>query len=96
MANALRRSRPITEVVPADILSRLGLVGRDQSIATIHFPEDHAEADRARERLIFDEFFRIQVALAMRKQRQGREAKGATHTLDGPSSTSSSGRCRTG
>jgi ATP-dependent DNA helicase RecG len=84
MANALRRSRPITEVVPTDILSRLGLVGRDQSIATIHFPDDHAEAGRARERLIFDEFFRIQVALAIRKQRQGREAKGTTHTLDGP------------
>ena len=84
VANALRRSRPITEVVPADILSRLDLVGRDRSIATIHFPEDHVEAGRARERLIFDEFFRIQVALAMRKQRQGREAKGATHALDGP------------
>ena len=83
VANALRRSRPITEVVPADILNRLDLVGRDQSIATIHFPDDHAEANRARERLIFDEFFRIQVALAMRKQRQGREAKSATHALDG-------------
>ena len=83
VANALRRSRPITEVLPADILNRLDLVGRDQSIATIHFPDDHAEANRARERLIFDEFFRIQVALAMRKQRQGREAKSATHALDG-------------
>ena len=83
MANALRRSRPITEVVPADILKRLDLVGRDQSIAMIHFPENHSEVHRARERLIFDEFFRIQIALATRKQRQGREAKSATHTLDG-------------
>ena len=48
VANALRRSRPITEVVPADILSRLDLVGRDRSIATIHFPEDHVEAGRPR------------------------------------------------
>ena len=84
MANALRRSRPVTEVVPTAILDRLGLAGRDDSISSVHFPVDRAEADRARERLIFDEFFRIQLALAMRKQRQGREAKGATHSIDGP------------
>lgn len=81
--NALRRSRPITEVVPAEILDRLGLAGRDEAFADIHFPESRDEADRARERLIFDEFFRLEVALALRKQRQGFEARGATHTLEG-------------
>lgn len=84
MDNALRRSRPITEVVPGDILDRHGLVGRDEAIAGVHFPSDRAESDRARARLIFDEFFRIEVALALRKQRQGLQSRGAEHTIDGP------------
>ena len=84
MDNALRRSRPITEVVPGDILDRQGLIGRDEAIVGIHFPDDRAESDHARARLIFDEFFRIEVALALRKQRQGRQARGAEHATDGP------------
>jgi ATP-dependent DNA helicase RecG len=83
MDNALKRSRPIAEVVPADVLSRHGLAGRDGSIANIHFPSSRVDADRARHRLIFDEFFRIEVALALRKQRQGLQARGAVHTVDG-------------
>lgn len=84
MDNALRRSRPITEVVPGDILERQGLIGRDEAIVGVHFPDDRAESDRARARLIFDEFFRIEVALALRKQRQGLQSRGAEHTIDGP------------
>jgi len=84
MDNALRRSRPITEVVPGDILDRQGLVGRDEAIVGVHFPDDRAESDRARARLIFDEFFRIEVALALRKHHQGLQARGAEHTIDGP------------
>ena len=84
MDNALRRSRPIAEVVPGDILDRQGLVGRDEAIVGVHFPGDRAESDRGRARLIFDEFFRIEVALALRKQRQGLQARGAEHTVDGP------------
>jgi ATP-dependent DNA helicase RecG len=84
MDNALRRSRPIAEAVPPAILDRQGLVGRDEAFAGVHFPEDRAEADRARSRLIFDEFFRIEVALALRKQRQELQFRGAEHTIDGP------------
>jgi ATP-dependent DNA helicase RecG len=83
MDNALKRSRPIAEVVPVEILTRIGLAGRDDSIANIHFPSSRAEAEQARNRLIFDEFFRIEVALALRKQRQGFQARGATHVVDG-------------
>jgi len=83
MDNALKRSRPITEVVPAEVRSRHGLAERDGSIADIHFPSSRADAEQARHRLIFDEFFRIEVALALRKQRQGYQARGAVHTVDG-------------
>jgi ATP-dependent DNA helicase RecG len=82
-ANALRRSRPVQDPLPADMVETLGLVNRDQAIAAMHFPENQEEADRARQRLVFDELFRLEVALALRKQRQVDEAEGITHVIDG-------------
>ncbi len=66
MDNALRRSRPITEIIPEEILDRLGLIGRDEAFSSVHFPEDVDDANRARRRLIFDEFLRIQMAFKTR------------------------------
>ena len=81
MDNVLSRARPITEVLPDDMIERLGVVGRDEAIYSVHFPEERADADRARARLVFDELFRLQVALAQRKRRQIDEARGVV--LDG-------------
>ncbi len=83
MDNALGRSRPITEVLPEDMIERLGVVGRDQAIYAVHFPEERADADRARARLVFDELFRLQVALALRKRRQIDEARGVSLDVEG-------------
>jgi ATP-dependent DNA helicase RecG len=81
--NALLRSRPIDDPVPGDIRERLGLVGRDTAIADIHFPEEPGAVAPARERLVFDELFRLEVALAARKHRQVDAAEGITHSLEG-------------
>ena len=81
--NALRRSTPISDVLPADLIERLGVVDRDRAIHDVHFPEERADADRARERLIFDELFRIQVALALRKRVQIDESRGVALDVDG-------------
>ena len=81
MDNVLSRARPITEVLPDDMIERLGVVGRDEAIYSVHFPKERADADRARARLVFDELFRLQVALAQRKRRQIDEARGVV--LDG-------------
>ena len=81
--NALIRSRPITEVLPDEIRTRYDLIDRDAAISAIHFPTDSADADRARHRLVFDELFRLQVALATRKRRQMAESRGVRHTTDG-------------
>ena len=83
MDNALRRSTPITEVLPADLVERLGVVGRDQAIRDIHFPEEQSDADRARARLVFDELFRLQVALALRKRAQIDDARGVVLDVEG-------------
>jgi ATP-dependent DNA helicase RecG len=81
--NALGRARPIGDPLPSDLVDRLGLVDRDTAIADIHFPARLEDAVRARERLVFDELFRLEVALAVRKHRQVAEASGIPHSLGG-------------
>ncbi len=83
MDNALRRSRPITEIVPANVLDRLGLVERDEAFANIHFPEDLDDVGPARERLIFDEFLRIQMALKTRAYDDFESQKGVSNSVKG-------------
>ena len=83
VANALRRSRPITEVLPAGMLARHGLVTRDVALNSIHFPESKDETWPARRRLIFDELFRLEVSLALKKHRQEAELTGVSHDPTG-------------
>src|SRR5665811_657426 len=83
MDNALRRSRPIVDIVPGEILDRLGLVGRDEAFSTIHFPEDINDTDRARERLVFDEFLRIQMALKKRAHDDFESQSGVSNSVKG-------------
>ncbi len=83
ISNALARSRPIHEAVPAAILERLELIDRDRAIADIHFPESAADALPARRRLVFDELFRLELALALRKQRLIAETSGIRHSTAG-------------
>ena len=83
IANALKRSRPITEVLPAAMLARIGLMNRDEALSTVHFPSSRDEAFRARHRLIFDELFRLEISLALRKRQQMEEATGLRHDPTG-------------
>jgi ATP-dependent DNA helicase RecG len=81
--NALPRSRPIHEVLPEQILDRLDLVDRDYAIANIHFPETATDAEPAKRRLVFDELFRLELALALRKQKLIDETTGVVHNTSG-------------
>ena len=77
--NALRRSRPIPDPVPPHIVRRYGLMERDAALVGIHFPETVKQTFPARRRLAFDEFFRLELALAMTKQRNMAESSGIEH-----------------
>jgi ATP-dependent DNA helicase RecG len=81
--SALLKARPLPDPLPVDLRTRLGLVDRDTSLGDIHFPDDLEAAAVARQRLVFDEFFRLEVALAVRKHRQIDEAEGIAHDLEG-------------
>ena len=81
--NALGRSRPIEDPLPTEMVKRLGLIGRDQALSDIHFPETPEVVAAARRRLVFDELFRLEVALALSKRRMIEEAVGIAHRPDG-------------
>ncbi|MCP3977592.1 MAG: ATP-dependent DNA helicase RecG [bacterium] len=81
--NALTRSRPIHDVLPEEMLDRLDLVDRDYAIANIHFPETARDAEPAKKRLIFDELFRLELALALRKQKLIDDTVGVMHDTSG-------------
>ncbi|MEX2655756.1 MAG: ATP-dependent DNA helicase RecG [Acidimicrobiia bacterium] len=81
--NALQRSRPIPDPVPPAILERHGLVDRDTALGDLHFPESVDRAGPARRRLVFDELFRLSLALASRKAERERNADGIRHVPTG-------------
>ncbi|HSO49049.1 MAG TPA: OB-fold nucleic acid binding domain-containing protein, partial [Acidimicrobiia bacterium] len=77
--NALKRARPIPDPMPDVLLAVNGLMARDQAFTSIHFPESVEQSDQARRRLVYDEFFRLELSLALRKRRQIEDATGFAH-----------------
>jgi ATP-dependent DNA helicase RecG len=72
------------ETLPADLIKRQQLTSRAEAIRKIHFPSDDvplAEYERARSpahlRLIFEEFFWVALAIALRRDERVKEPKGA-------------------
>ncbi len=80
---AMRKAQPMPDPLPESIVDRHDLTGRDTAMNDIHFPDTMDDVDRARQRLVFDELFRLEVALAVRKHRQIDEAEGIAHDLAG-------------
>ncbi len=81
--NALRRSQPVADPVPARIRRHREVVDRAAALQAIHFPENLGEARTARKRLVFDEFFRIELSLALAKRQKAESAVGVAHRGDG-------------
>ena len=77
--NALKRSRPIEDPVPAEIIARRKLSTRNDAFNSIHFPDSMKDVAIARRRLIFDEFFRLETALALNKRLREENQVGIVH-----------------
>ena len=89
VAEILRRTLPprgrgLVDPLPPSIRSHHGFVGRERAFGGIHQPESMAEVAEARRRLVFDELFRLQLALVLRKRALERTEVGLDHTVDGP------------
>jgi len=59
------------ELLPPDLVRRKRLPPFEQCVRQVHFPDSPEALETARHRLVFDELFRLQCALALRKQSVG-------------------------
>ena len=71
----------IDETLPADIILRHNLVGARHAARNIHFPDSEADLVASRRRLIFEEFFLLQVLLAVRRKANSHETHGIRFAL---------------
>ncbi|MEZ5380663.1 MAG: ATP-dependent DNA helicase RecG [Microthrixaceae bacterium] len=83
VAEALRRIAPrgLADPVPAPVVRELNLVGRQDAMAAIHAPETMGHQRRARDRLVFDELLRVQLALVAAKAQREATVTGVTHAV---------------
>jgi ATP-dependent DNA helicase RecG len=61
----------LEDPLPERVRAARGLVSLPQAIVAAHFPESEAEQAAARRRLVFDDFFLLEIGLAIRRQREG-------------------------
>jgi ATP-dependent DNA helicase RecG len=64
----LEEKNQLKEFLPDELLKQNELMSLSDAIEKIHFPKDLEEAEKARERLAFDELFEIQLAALVRKK----------------------------
>lgn len=67
---ALPAVSQIQEPLPAGLRQKYDLIGIQQAIQDIHFPPDAIALESARQRLVFDEFFYLQLGLLKRRLTQ--------------------------
>jgi ATP-dependent DNA helicase RecG len=80
---ALGRAGAFVDPLPDRFRDALDVVDRTWAFHQIHEPESMAAAGAARKRLAFDELWRLQMILVMRKRAVERDAKGIRHVVDG-------------
>ncbi|MFQ6092116.1 MAG: ATP-dependent DNA helicase RecG, partial [bacterium] len=66
----------IAETLPESVVNRCALPTLSQALCDIHFPTTMEDAERARQRLAFDELFYLELMLALRKRRRVQEQEG--------------------
>ncbi|HEX3463139.1 MAG TPA: ATP-dependent DNA helicase RecG, partial [Candidatus Elarobacter sp.] len=71
-----------TDALPQPLVRRYGFPPLAKAWRDVHAPRDLDDAARAKERIVFDEFFTIALAAAVKRAR--REAEGGAHALPLP------------
>jgi len=79
---AMRYCRFLTERLPTYIIAREHLVDVRFAFRNIHFPATFENLEKAYRRIVFEEFFMLQLALAIKKAAV-KEAAGLGHKADG-------------
>ncbi|HEU4320037.1 MAG TPA: ATP-dependent DNA helicase RecG [Acidimicrobiia bacterium] len=81
--NAIARSQPIHDTVPTELKAANGLMERSDAFSQIHFPDSLDQVGPARRRLVYDELFRLELALALQKRHQMLSSIGIEHVFTG-------------
>ncbi len=82
VAQALAICPPPEEVLPQRILQQYDILPAERAYRAIHMPDSMAEAEQAKKRLIFEEFFVFSAGLALMRAERNRRR---TRPLDIPS-----------
>ncbi|MGE5576005.1 MAG: ATP-dependent DNA helicase RecG [Syntrophothermus sp.] len=73
----------LADVLPASLVSSRHLMPRPAAVRQLHFPDSWEQLERARRRVIFEEFFLLQLGLAVRKRWLRAPETGISHRDDG-------------
>ena len=60
----------LPELLPADIISRFGLIGGSEALRRIHAPATLSDVSAAKKRLIFEEYFIFSCCLGLTRERR--------------------------
>ena len=71
--------RGFADPIPAEVRKKHSLITRDYALRWIHEPDDFPQMTLARNRLVFDELFRMQTWLFRRRERIRKESRGIPH-----------------
>jgi ATP-dependent DNA helicase RecG len=64
----LEEKSQLHDFLPESLIAKNNLMSLSDAVEKIHFPKDLAEAEKARERLAFDELFELQLSSLVRKK----------------------------
>ena len=67
---------PLPETLPEFLIAERHLMGRDEALRTVHYPQNTKDLERARVRLIFEELFYIQLNILRYASDQRRKYRG--------------------
>lgn len=79
---AMHSALSVKENLPVNIRARLHLVDLRFALRNIHFPDSFENLDKAYKRIVFEEFFILQLALALKKKDAKTASPGVAHRLD--------------
>lgn len=74
-------SAKMADPLPAALRQKQQLPEYAQALRSFHFPASWAERDKARERLAFDEFFLLELALAINRNERDQQPKGFSYGI---------------
>ncbi|MCS7300138.1 MAG: ATP-dependent DNA helicase RecG, partial [Fimbriimonadales bacterium] len=79
--NAVQHAHVAPEVLPRSVRERVGLPPIQQALQQIHFPDEESQIEPARRRLVFEEFFLMQLGVGMQR-RQNQQERGIAMRID--------------